>query len=66
MKKNIKKILSVVLIIAMVGVIFMGCDTESVKSAAQKTSQDTKNAISAGANIGGASKNESKQNRFNI
>lgn len=51
MKKNIKKILSVVLVIAMVGVIFMGCDTESVKSTAQKTSQDTKNAISAGANI---------------
>lgn len=47
MKKNIKKILSVVLVIAMVGVIFMGC----VKSTAQKTSQDTKNAISAGANI---------------
>lgn len=51
MKKNIKKILSVVLVIAMVGVIFMGCDTKSVKSTAQKTSQDTKNAISAGANI---------------
>lgn len=51
MKKNIKKILSAVLVIAMVGVIFMGCDTESVKSTAQKTSQDTKNAISAGANI---------------
>lgn len=51
MKKNIKKILSVVLVIAMVGVIFMGCDTESVKSTAQKTSQDTQNAISAGANI---------------
>lgn len=51
MKKNIKKILSVILVIAMVGVIFMGCDTESVKSTAQKTSQDTKNAISAGANI---------------
>ena len=51
MKKNIKKILSVVLVIAMVCVIFMGCDTESVKSTAQKTSQDTKNAISAGANI---------------
>lgn len=51
MKKNIKKILSVVLVIAMVGIIFMGCDTESVKSTAQKTSQDTKNAISAGANI---------------
>lgn len=51
MKKNIKKILSVVLIITMVGVIFMGCHTESVKSTAQKTSQDTKNAISAGANI---------------
>lgn len=51
MKKNIKKILSVVLVITMVGVIFMGCDTESVKSTAQKTSQDTKNAISAGANI---------------
>lgn len=51
MKKNIKKILSVVLVIVMVGVIFMGCDTESVKSTAQKTSQDTKNAISAGANI---------------
>lgn len=51
MKKNIKKILSVVLVIAMVGAIFMGCDTESVKSTAQKTSQDTKNAISAGANI---------------
>ena len=51
MKKNIKKILSVVLVIAMVGVIFMGCDSKSVKSTAQKTSQDTKNAISAGANI---------------
>lgn len=51
MKKNIKKILSVVLVIAMVGVIFMGCDTESVKSTVQKTSQDTKNAISTGANI---------------
>lgn len=51
MKKNIKKILSVILVIVMVGVIFMGCDTESVKSTAQKTSQDTKNAISAGANI---------------
>lgn len=51
MKKNIKKILSVVLVIAMVSIIFMGCDTESVKSTAQKTSQDTKNAISAGANI---------------
>lgn len=51
MKKNIKKILSVVLVITMVGAIFMGCDTESVKSTAQKTSQDTKNAISAGANI---------------
>lgn len=51
MKKDIKKILSVVLVIAMVGVIFMGCDTKSVKSTAQKTSQDTKNAISAGANI---------------
>nr|DAG72051.1 MAG TPA: protein of unknown function DUF5016 [Caudoviricetes sp.] len=51
MKKNIKKILSVILVIAMVGVIFIGCDTESVKSTAQKTSQDTKNAISAGANI---------------
>ena len=51
MKKNIKKIMSVVLVIAMVGVIFMGCDTESVKSTAQKTSQDTQNAISAGANI---------------
>lgn len=51
MKKNIKKILSVILVIAMVGVIFMGCDTASVKSTAQKTSQDTKNAISAGANI---------------
>ena len=42
MKNNIKKILSVVLVISMVGVIFMGCDTESVKSTAQKTSQDTK------------------------
>ncbi len=51
MNKNIKKILSVALVIAMVGVIFMGCDTKSVKSTAQKTSQDTKNAISAGANI---------------
>ena len=51
MKKNIKKILSVVLVISMVGLIFMGCDTKSVKSTAQKTSQDTKNAISAGANI---------------
>lgn len=51
MKKNIKKSLSVVLVTAMMGVIFMGCDTESVKSTAQKTSQDTKNAISAGANI---------------
>ena len=51
MKKNIKKILSVVLVITMVGLIFMGCDTKSVKSTAQKTSQDTKNAISAGANI---------------
>lgn len=51
MKKNIKKILSVILVIAMVGVIFMGCDTESVKSTAQKTRQDTQNAISAGANI---------------
>ena len=45
MKNNIKKILSVALVIAMVGVIFMGCDTESVKSTAQKTSQDTKNAV---------------------
>ena len=51
MKKNIKKILLVVLVIAMVVVIFTGCDTESVKSTAQKTSQDTQNSISAGANI---------------
>ena len=42
MKNNIKKILSVALVIAIVGVTFMGCDTESVKSTAQKTSQDTK------------------------
>lgn len=51
MKKNIKKIFSVVLVIAMVGVIFAGCSIRSVKSTAQKTSQDTQKAISAGANI---------------
>lgn len=36
MKNNIKKILSVALVIAMVGVTFMGCDTENEKSTAQK------------------------------
>lgn len=49
--EKFKKILTVMLIVTMVCIIFIGCASENVKSATQKTNEDTQNAISAGANI---------------
>ncbi len=49
--EKFKKILTVMLIVTMVCIIFIGCASKNVKSATQKTNEDTQNAISAGANI---------------